>query len=163
MQCKHWVLSLLLVLAAVSLAWAAETMSVQVKQGRLYAGPNFLSKLQATVPYGSRLQVVGEQGAWRQVSTASGQQGWIHISALTEKEIYLQAGGQRAQGGATSEEMTLAGKGFSQEVEKSYRASHQGLNYAAVDQMARAYPVSPAQMDAFIKTGGLRLQEGGGQ
>ncbi len=154
MRGKIWVLGLAMVLAAVTLAWAAETMSVQVKQGRVYAKPNFLSKLQATLPYGAKLQVEDENGAWRQVR-AKGLQGWMHVSALTENEISLQAGTGKAATGASSEEMTLAGKGFNKQVEASYKATNKRLNYRAVNKMEKSYPVSVAQIKKFIKTGGL--------
>jgi len=163
MQGKRWVLVMVLVLGAAALAWAAETMSVQVKEGRVYAKPSFLSKLQATLPYGAQLQVEGEQGAWRQVGLSGGLQGWIHVSALTEKQVSLQAGRERAASGASSEEMSLAGKGFNKQVENSYRSSNQGLNYAAVDNMERGYPVTPEQVDKFVQAGGLHVTEGGGQ
>jgi hypothetical protein len=154
MRGKTWALGLAVVLIAGTLAWAAETMSVQVKQGRVYAKPNFLSKLQATLPYGAKLKVEGEEGAWRQVS-AKGLQGWMHVSALTESEINLQAGSRRAASGASSEEMTLAGKGFNKQVEAKYKATNKGLNYAAVNKMEKSYPVSVAQIKKFLRTGGL--------
>jgi hypothetical protein len=154
MRGKTWALGLAVVLIAGTLAWAAETMSVQVKQGRIYAKPNFLSKLQGTLPYGAKLKVEGEEGAWRQVS-AKGLQGWMHVSALTENDINLQAGSRRAASGASSEEMTLAGKGFNKQVEAKYKATNKGLNYAAVNKMEKSYPVSVAQIKKFLRTGGL--------
>lgn len=162
MRGKPWILGLAMVLAAVTLAWAAEFMSVQVKQGRVYAKPNFLSKLQATLPYGAKLEVAQEKGAWRQVR-AKGLQGWMHVSALTENEIELKAGSERAASGASSEEMTLAGKGFNKQVEAKYKATHKGLNYAAVNKMEKSYPVSVAQIKKFIKTGGLHAPKASAQ
>jgi hypothetical protein len=170
MQGKRWIISVLLVLGAATLVWASETMSVQVKEGRLYASPNFLSKLQATLPYGAKLQVEGEDGAWRQVSSPKGK-GWMHISALTEKEVSLRAGSGAVSSGASSEEMTLAGKGFNKQVEASYKSQNKGLNYGAVDKMEKAYPVTVAQVQKFIQTGGLHAPKnvvppaakGGGQ
>lgn len=154
MQGKRWVMGLLLVLGAATLVWASETMSVQVKEGRLYASPNFLSKLQATLPYGAKLQVEGEDGAWRRVSSEKGA-GWMHISALTEKTLSLQAGSGAVSSGASSEEMTLAGKGFNKQVEASFKSQNQGLNYGAVDNMEKAYPVTVAQIQEFLQSGGL--------
>jgi hypothetical protein len=154
MQAKRWILGLLLVLGAATLVWASETMSVQVKEGRLYASPSFLSKLQATLPYGAKLQVEEEKGAWRQVSSPKGK-GWMHISALTEKEIALRAGDGAVARGASSEEMTLAGKGFNKQVEAQYRSQNKGLNYGAVDKMEKSYHVTVAQIEHFIQAGGL--------
>lgn len=171
MRGKHLILGLVLVLGAATLVWASETMSVQVKEGRLYASPSFLSKLIATMSYGAKLQVEEEKGAWRQVRTKKGTQGWMHVSALTEKTLSLQAGSAQASSGASREEMTLAGKGFNKQVEARYRSQHKALNYGAVDKMEKAYPVSVAQVTKFIQTGGLHapknvvppVPKGGGQ
>jgi hypothetical protein len=154
MQCKRCILVVALVLGLAAVALASETMSVQVKQGRLYASPNFLSKLKATLPYGSKLQVQGEDGAWRRVSSQKGK-GWMHVSALTEKTLSLQAGSGRVSSGASREEMTLAGKGFNKQVESRYRSQHKGLNYRAVDKMEKSYAVSVAQIKRFMQNGGL--------
>lgn len=162
MRGKPWILGLAMVLAAVTLAWAAETMSVQVKQGRVYAKPNFLSKLQTTLPYGAKLEVTEEEGAWRQVRV-KGLQGWMHVSALTENQIILRAGSKRAASGTSKEEMSLAGKGFNKQVEAKYKATHKGLNYAAVNKMEKSYPVSVAQIKKFIKTGGLHAPKASAQ
>ncbi|KMY67136.1 hypothetical protein AAU61_14525 [Desulfocarbo indianensis] len=163
MKGKLWLPGMALILGIAAMAWATESMSVQVKEGRVYAKPNFLSQMKGTLSYGQKVMAGEEEGAWRQVSASRGLKGWMHVSALTERQISLQAGAERAQTGASSEEMALAGKGFSKEVEASYRAQNRGLNYAAVDKMERAYGVSAAQVNAFLASGGLHGPEGEGQ
>lgn len=163
MRGKLWLPGMALILGIAAMAWATESMSVQVKEGRVYAKPNFLSQMKGTLGYGQKVTAGEEEGAWRQVSAGQGLTGWMHVSALTERRISLRAGSEKAQTGASGEEMALAGKGFSKEVEASYRAQHRGLNYAAVDKMERAYAVSDAQINAFLSSGGLHGPEGEGQ
>ncbi|MEJ2069853.1 MAG: hypothetical protein P8X58_05505 [Syntrophobacterales bacterium] len=45
-------------------------------------------------------------------------------------------------------------KGFTPEVEASYRQKNPSLNYAQVDEVER-FRVNPTQLAAFIKEGGL--------
>jgi hypothetical protein len=52
--------------------------------------------------------------------------------------------------------VALAGKGFSQQTEASYRSSQSGLDYATVDMMA-GFTVPPDDCEQFLRTG----REGG--
>jgi hypothetical protein len=55
---------------------------------------------------------------------------------------------------AKTDEVALAGKGFTPEVESGFRQKNPGLNYASVDQVER-FQVNPAQLATFIREGGL--------
>jgi hypothetical protein len=55
----------------------------------------------------------------------------------------------------SSDEVALAGKGFTPEVENSYRAQHPEMNFAQVDRI-ESITVSPAKLQAFIKEGDLK-------
>lgn len=153
-----------LVLLAAGLAWAAgQAMSVQVREGQLRAQPSFLSAIVATLGYGERVQVSGEQGAWRQVTSGQGASGWMHLSSLTPKQVVLQAGEGLATGGASGEEMALAGKGFNKEVEADFAARNRGADFASVNRMEQSHRFTPAQLEAFVREGGLTPAEGGGR
>ncbi len=154
MQRRLAILGVLLLAGGGLLAQAATTLNVQVREGRLYAKPSFLSPTLATLPYGSAVSSEGGEGPWLGVRTQAGQAGFMHLSALTEKTVVLSPGTGGVQTGASGEEMALAGKGFSKEVENSYRQSHQGLNYAWVDQMEGFAPDAP-ELAAFLAAGGL--------
>ena len=55
----------------------------------------------------------------------------------------------------SSDEAALAGKGFTPEVESSYRQKHPEAKFAEVDKV-EANRVDPAKLQAFIKEGGLK-------
>ena len=153
MKCR--VYSIIAALALAAVAAAAAEMSVQVKDGALRDRASFLGKPVATVAYGDRVEVLASQGDWRQVRLASGAAGWIHSSALTPKRVVLSA----ASGGdvriaASGEEVALAGKGFSQEVETEYKKQNRDLDYAWVDRMI-TFKVSDAEALRFLQEGGL--------
>lgn len=55
----------------------------------------------------------------------------------------------------SSDEVALAGKGFTPEVETGYRAKHPEMNFAQVDKI-ETFKVDPATLQAFIKEGDLK-------
>ncbi len=136
-----------------------KTMSVQVKEGQLRSTPSFLGKIIANPSYGDRVEIIQDQGSWKKVAVG-GVQGWMHTSALTTKTIVLKAGAQDVRTSATGGELALAGKGFSEEVEKQYKSLNQNLDYTWVDRMEK-FQVSPEQMQAFLKQGNVIPAEGG--
>ncbi len=146
-------LPLLLVLLAVG-AWAAsEMMSVQVRSGQLRDKPSFLGRVETSVAYGDRLSVVETQGGWSRVEGKTGS-GWIHSSALSPKKFVLKAGDADAATGASGEELALAGKGFSDEVEAEFRSEHPQVDFAWVMRMEKM-KISPEQAMDFLRVGGV--------
>jgi SH3-like domain-containing protein len=137
-----------------------KSMSVQVKEGQLRNTPSFLGTIIAKLSYGDRVEIIQDQGNWKKATIRGGAQGWIHTSALTTKSIVLKAGAGNVQTSATSGEVALAGKGFSEEVEKQYKKLNSKLDYAWVDRMER-FQVTPEQMQTFLKQGSVVPAEGG--
>ncbi len=158
-------LGLLLAMGWLSLAWAAggKVMSVQVREGQLRSGASFLSPVVRAVPYGERLTIGETRGVWLKASTADGAAtGWIHTSALTEKKLKVQAGGGDAPVAASSGELGLAGKGFSADVEKAFKAGHKDISFAWVDRMEQ-WKVPAKEAQVFLKAGSVTPREGGAQ
>jgi hypothetical protein len=144
---------LLNVFCAPMLANAEETMSVQVKESVLRATPSFLGKIVANVAYGDRVIVIEKSGAWKKVSLKGGSpQGWISSSALTTKKIVLKAGQASAQTGASQNELALAGKGFNEQVEASFKNQNKKLDYAWINRM-ETFKVMPELMNTFLAQG----------
>ena len=56
---------------------------------------------------------------------------------------------------SSSDEVALAGKGFTPEVETGYRAKHPEMDFAQVDKI-ETFKVDPAALQAFIKEGDLK-------
>ena len=149
---RTWILAGCLALAATA-AWAAKEMSVQVRDGQLRNRGSFLGTVVGTVAYGDRVTVNQTQAGWCEV-TIAGKTGWIHESALTPKKVVLASGTADARAGASGEEVALAGKGFSKEVEAEYKKQNKDIDYAWVDWMGKQ-KVSGEQLVQFLKQGEL--------
>jgi hypothetical protein len=135
-------------------------LSVQVKKSEVRAKPSFLGTIVARVSYGDRVELLVEQGAWLKVGLPGRKtEGWMHASALTRKKIELQAGGQAVGQTASSDEVALAGKGFNQQVEDTFKAQNPKLDFAWVDKMEKIV-VSQSEMEAFLRDGKV-TPEGG--
>ena len=150
---KRWILTCCAALMATG-AWAAKEMSVQVRDGQLRNRASFLGTVVGTVAYGDRVTVNQTQAGWCEVSLA-GKSGWIHESALTPKKVVLASGTADARVQSVgSEEVALAGKGFSKEVEAEYKKQNPQLDFTWVDWMGQQ-TVSSERLVAFLKQGNL--------
>lgn len=164
---RHRFLIICLVLLGVFLlntvADAQKSMTVQIQEGQLRATPSHFGKITAKIFYGDGVTVLEEKGDWKRVSVADGKgQGWLHGSALTSKRTILKAGRSQAGTSVSQDEIALAGKGFSEEVEKEYHKSNANLDYAWINRM-ETIRISPRQMENFIEDGRLVLRGEGGR
>ena len=159
--------STIIVLAALALALAlpaaaqdAASLTVQVRELELRQEASFLSPVVGLLHYGQQVAVAQRQGEWLQVTAAmGGQTGWAHASALTDEDLDLDSG-SGFSGGADSDEVALAGKGFNQTVETEYRLSNPGMRYDVIDWM-ESINISPEEKQAFLDQG--KAEAGGAQ
>ncbi len=153
-----WIVFCLLLPAFTAAAAPAE-MSVQVRPGELRATPSFLGAIVGRVSYGDRVGVLESQGPWFKVySSTIGKTGWIHSSALTTERIELKAGAAVEQS-ASSDELALAGKGFNEQVEESFKAKNPKLDFIWVNKMEK-FTVTDEQIRRFLQQGDLVLKAG---
>ena len=145
------------VLAMLLAFWAgsafAASMSVQVRNCKVRATPSQLGAAVATVDYGAVVQAGAMQKGWYPVTTADGKTGWVHESALSKKPIAMRAGTSDAATGVSSDEVSLAGKGFNEQVEKKLRSEGK-LDYTWVDRMS-AFNVAADEIAKFRAQGHL--------
>ncbi len=128
-------------------------MSVQVRQEQIRKSPSFLADITGKLTYGDRVSVLMEKDAWVKIQHFNtGSSGWMHISALTVKEIVLKAGAKDAPLSANSDEYALAGKGFNKQVENQYSANNPNLDFTWINTM-ETFTVSPRQMQQFLIAG----------
>jgi uncharacterized protein YgiM (DUF1202 family) len=139
------------VLAAVC-AWAAQQMNVQVKETQMRAKASFLGASVAKLTYGTQVTVLEQKAPWVRVRATGGREGWVHQSALTTKKVQLASGGKNADTGAGNDELALAGKGFSADVEKTFQEQNADLDYTWVDRM-ETWTVSAEQTESFLAAG----------
>lgn len=140
------------VLALTAAAAYASTITVLVQQTALRKRPQSYSPSVGTAKLGQRYESSGLEAGFHKTPS-----GYIHASAVTAKKVSL--GKADSVGGtASAEEITLAGKGFNAQVEKSYGENNAGANFAAVNAMERR-SVSEAELFAFLRAGGLLGEE----
>jgi hypothetical protein len=146
-------------LAATAVA-AENLMSIQIKKGQLRATPSFLGKIVAELNYAERVAVLEKKETWFRVrASAKNAEGWLHASALTSKKIILRPGATDVSQAASSDELALAGKGFSEQVEGEFKTRNPQLDYAWINQMEQMV-VSQDQIEQFIKDGKLSPKGG---
>ncbi len=156
---KRLVFWVLLFLAAGLLAGVgqAETLRVERPDTQLYGSPGFAGPSLGTLPVGAEVTVRSRSGDWVQVDY-QGKTGWVHKMAFPQAKgpglglPGLLTGGPVRE--TKSDEVALAGKGFTPEVEAAYRQKNPGMNYAAVDQV-ESFQVGSGQLASFIREGGL--------
>ena len=154
------ILGLVIGLAMLSLAagpsWARSLTVSQANQ-QIYQEPNFASTPLGAVPQGARVNLIRQEGEWYKVDY-QGTIGWLHRQAVPEAAPAKVDLSRMLFGGPVketrSDEVALAGKGFTPEVEASFRQKNPGLNYAQVDKV-ESFTVGGAQLQKFIKEGGL--------
>lgn len=146
-------------LVAFSIAWAA-THKVITQEAVIRKDKRFFAPMISRIPYGEMLEELERQGDWLRVSY-KGTQGWLHFSAVQEQKFRLSdLSGERAQA-STKEEVALAGKGFTPEVENAFRNKNSSMRYDLVNQV-QSYKVSETQLLGFIRAGNLK-EPGGPQ
>ena len=156
-KCKHILILLLFIVSTGLTVYAVEKkiMSIQVKKGIVRTQPSFLGKIVTQLPYGDQVSVQNAKGAWYLIAKPEERtNGWMHSSALSQKKIVLKPGASDVEQAASSDEITLAGKGFNQQVEKDFKSRNPQVDFMWVDKMEKVV-VSQNQILAFIKEGQL--------
>jgi len=149
---KLLVFSVLILLAAGSLfaqIKKGETVWISSKSADLKASTGFFANTTGSLRMGDKVTVLQINGNWaevRSVANAS-QSGWTAVSNLSSRQIVSSGTG------ASASEVALAGKGFNQEVENSYKANG-NLDYTDVDK-TEAIKVSRDDLYKFVTDGHL--------
>jgi hypothetical protein len=151
-------LGLFLVLLIPGTGWG-EVLKVAQPNQSLYPDPDFGSTPVASLPEGAELNVERQAGDWYKVEY-QGTVGWINRQAFGQPQTGSKLNLPGLLFGkpvkeTSSDEVALAGKGFTPEVENSYRSKHPEMNFAQVDRI-ETFTVPPAKLQAFIKEGDLK-------
>ena len=125
------------------------TVWVSSKTADLKSSTGFFAGKQGTLQLGDQATVLDVSGSKVQVRSAtnSSLSGWTASSNLSARRIVASGSS------ATATEVALAGKGFSQEVEDSYKTEG-NLNYADVDR-TEAITVRLEDLYRFVTEGRL--------
>jgi hypothetical protein len=132
---------------------AGGTLYVSVKTLTLKSGTGFFASSKGTLNYGDRVTVIRINGKFAEIRSAanSSLNGWTAIANLSTKQIVSGSSST-----ASAREVALAGKGFSQEVENSYKDQKNNLNYADVDR-TEAITVREEDLKKFLEEGRLNM------
>lgn len=141
----------LLIAAALALCAAAayaSTITVLVQETALRKRPQSYAPSVGLARLGQKFESSGLVSGFYQTPS-----GFIHSSAVTEKKVKLGSA-DSVGGSASAEEVTLAGKGFNAQVEKSYGAQNASANFAGVNAMERR-SIAEGELFEFLRAGGL--------
>jgi uncharacterized protein YgiM (DUF1202 family) len=113
------------------------TITVQTLTAKLMKTPSFIGQTAARLVRGEHLRFEEARKDWYRVTTAKKVTGWINRTSVVEKAVTLSTRPGGGTGGATEDEVALAGRGFSKEVEEKYRQEHRELDFSHVDRIER--------------------------
>ncbi|MDI6854007.1 MAG: SH3 domain-containing protein [Deltaproteobacteria bacterium] len=135
----------------------ARTLTVSQPNQQIYQEANFASTPLGAVPQGAKVNLIRQEGEWYKVDY-QGTIGWLHRQAVPEAAPAKMDLSKMLFGGPVketgSDEVALAGKGFTPEVEAGFRQKNPGLAYAQVDKV-ETFGVDQAQLQKFVSEGGL--------
>jgi len=136
---------------AAAQAFKGGTMYVATKTVALKSSKGSFAKTNYTLNYGDRVTVLQISGKYAEVSSEanSSRRGWTVTANLSAKQIVS------GNASVSAKEVALAGKGFNQEVENTYKAKGK-LNYADVDRV-ETLSVNEADLQKFIQDGRLSM------
>ncbi len=150
------ILILVLITAGFAAAQASKggTMYVAVKTVALKSSTGFFAGTKGTLNYGDRVTILQINGKNAEVRSAANSSitGWTATANLSAKQIV--SGNTNT---ASAKEVALAGKGFNQEVENSYKSKGKA-NYADVDKV-ETFSVNETTLRKFLEDGRLSMGE----
>jgi uncharacterized protein YgiM (DUF1202 family) len=134
-------------------AFPGGTLYVAVKTVTLKSGAGSFAGNKGTLNYGDKVTVISVDGKFTEVRSAKNTSltGWTATSNLSVKQVISGTSST-----ASAKEVALAGKGFSQEVETSYKNQKKNLNYADVDKV-EAITINENELKKFLEEGSLKM------
>ena len=140
---------------AVAAPKAGSTVTVRVMSAKVMKSPKFIGPAAGSVSRGDQLTIAEIKGDWYPVTGA--KTGWINRTSVVEGKVALSSS-PGGGGGASRDEVELAGRGFTPDVEEEYRGKHPDLDFSHVEAIEKT-GIDLSELGAFVEEGGL----GGGQ
>jgi len=128
-------------------------MYVSVKTVTLKSGTGAFATNTGNLEYGDRVSVLRVDGRFIEVRCAenSSLTGWTPAANMSARQVIAGTSST-----ATAREVAMAGKGFNQDVEQSFRDQNENLNYDDVD-LVEAITVQESALIRFLEEGRLRM------
>ena len=149
------VLLLLLLGAGVAIAApkVGSSVTIRVLSAKIMKSPKFIGAAAGTVSRGEQLVVKEVKGDWYLVQGSSS--GWVHKSNVTDGKVQLSSTPGGTGGNVNRDEVELAGRGFTPEVEQKYKQANPNLDFSHVDAIEKT-AIDPAELEAFVTEGKLQ-------
>src|SRR3954454_20689221 len=123
---------LLLLLLGTGIALAApkvgSVVTIRVLSAKVMKAPKFVGASAGAVSRGEQLTVKEVKGDWYRVE--GGYTGWIHKSNVTEGKVALSSTPGGSGGNVNRDEVELAGRGFTPQVEQQYKDKNPNLDFS---------------------------------
>lgn len=152
---RRWLFAAGFVLAA-GVAFASpkvgSTVTIRVLSAKVMKSPKFIGAAAGSVSRGDQLTVKEVKGDWYLVDGAAS--GWIHKSSVTEGKVELSSKPGETGSGVNRDEVELAGRGFTPQVEEEYRSKNPNLDFSHVDAIEKT-SVDPTALEDFVTEGQL--------
>ena len=157
------VIATLLLIAPVFALDVGDEPAVSVRVAELKTGLGFLAQSVTQLDYGESVVITELRGDWVKVRvTATGDEGWLHVTAVARKsDLRLDLSDDPSATATSSREIALAGRGFNEQVEARYR-SEKGLDFSVVDEM-EDFGQPNHDLAACLDDGGLNVGDGGAE
>jgi len=129
------------------------TLYVATRTVDLKNGTGWFANTVGSLNMGEQVTVTRVDGRFVQVTSVrnTSLSGWTASANLSARQVVAGTSST-----ATAREVALAGKGFNQEVEQSYRDQQRSLNYADVDRV-EAITIDNAALRRFLEEGRLAM------
>ena len=136
---------------AAAQASAGGTMYVAINTIDLKSGTGLFANTVGQLKQGDRVTVIQVSGRFLEIQSAANSsiKGWVPTADLSARQVVAGTSST-----ATAREVAMAGKGFNQEVETSYRSTNAELNYEDVDRV-EAITVNQTDLERFLREGRL--------
>lgn len=146
------ILGILLCACALFAVQVGDTVYVAVKKTEIKAGTGNFDKVVAQAVYGDELIIDKASNKFHRVHKAgdASVSGWISATSVTTKKIVTSS----KKVTASADEIALAGKGFSEQVENGYKTSNKKLDYSSVDRL-ESFRITDSALKSFIEDGEL--------
>ena len=144
---------ILLICCAAFAQEVGKTVWISSKTAELKASASAFASVTATLKMADQVTVLKVNGNWCEVRSSANATitGWTAKSNLSTRRIVASGSS------ASASEVALAGKGFNQEVENSYKTQGK-VNYDAVDR-TEAIKIPTDELYKFVTEGHLNTGE----
>jgi hypothetical protein len=138
--------------AAIAGIKAGSNVTIRVMSAKVMKGPKFIGPTAGALSRGDQLTVKEVKGAWFRVEGRIS--GWVHKTNVVEGKVALSTQPGGGGSGASRDEVELAGRGFTPQIEQEYRNANPNLDFSHVDAIEKA-AIDPGELEAFVAEGKL--------